>query len=195
MPWQSGTLLPNSGLASNLFFFSFVLSVSWNSSKSCFNVKFFASFPSSGTSSASHHSHFPHLCWLVCLPSVPLLHVCSLTQQCQQLPLSSFFYNSTYIPALSLSSSLFLMCVYLFIFGCTRSYLRHVNSSLQHVGSDFPTKGSGRAESQALGYQGSRHFFYPLLYVYLCWLVLFTHYRVHHWEARRHPMGHSVVCA
>ena len=36
-------------------------------------------------------------------------------QQCQQLPLSSLSYNSLYIPALSLSSSLFWTCVYVFI--------------------------------------------------------------------------------
>ena len=36
-------------------------------------------------------------------------------QQCQQLPLSSLFYNSGYIPALSLFSSLFLTCIGLFI--------------------------------------------------------------------------------
>ena len=122
-------------------------------------------------------------------------------QQCQQLPLSSLFYNSGYIPALSLFSSLFLTCVCLFILDVPELTCGMWTLSC-HTWDLIPRPRTElrppAGEVLSLRQWATREvtaFFYSLLHVHLCWPVLFFHCRVHHWEARRHPMGHSVVCA
>ena len=102
MPLQIATLLSKSGSVSNIL--SFVLSMLKNISKSAFNMKFFPSVTSSGTSSSFVSQP---LCQRVCLHWVPL----AAYAESQTAAMSTFLQSAIY----SIISLMFSYGISLFI--------------------------------------------------------------------------------